>query len=278
MVLVSLASQQHWPCARPCLPRMPLSSLWVWPRPGLEGAGGSQSTLPTLPIHWDFQGTIVVWGVWGQPRPPGAAPGPASSPSDPRGAPSVRPAWCTPPSSHWSTCQVRHTQQGLYKCLLRNGGPDPVTQPPGLSVPICGTEHKHQAGSTPGARGRARSLILRRARCGNVATRSQARGRRARGGGKPRRRRPSWEDRPPAPSLPGGSPSPCASRVGQLCEQTPHHHGTQGVRWAEVGQAGPSSPGCGWREWGPPEWATWLGPSDGGAHPLPGSPFIMSCN
>lgn len=167
MVLVSLASQQHWPCARPCLPRMPLSSLWVWPRPGLEGAGGSQSTLPTLPIHWDFQGTIVVWGVWGQPRPPGAAPGPASSPSDPRGAPSVRPAWCTPPSSHWSTCQVRHTQQGLYKCLLRNGGPDPVTQPPGLSVPICGTEHKHQAGSTPGARGRARSLIPHR-RCAGL--------------------------------------------------------------------------------------------------------------
>lgn len=65
MVLVSLASQQHWPCACPCLPRMPLSSLWVWPRPGLEGAGGSQSTLPTLPIHWDFQGTIVVMGCLG---------------------------------------------------------------------------------------------------------------------------------------------------------------------------------------------------------------------
>lgn len=162
MVLVSLSSQQHWPCARPCLPRMPLSSLWVWPRPGLEGAGGSQSTLPTLPIHWDFQGTIVVMGCLGTAQAPGAAPGPASSPSDPRGAPSVRPAWRTPPSSHWSTCQVRHTQQGLYKCLLQNGGPDPVTQPPGLSVPICGTEHKHQAGSTLGARGRARSLTPHR--------------------------------------------------------------------------------------------------------------------
>lgn len=164
---------------------------------------------------------------------------------------------------------------------MQNGGPDPVTQPPGLSVPSVdraqapGREH---ARSTRAGSFTHSAQTLRRARCGNVATRSQARGRRARGGGKPRRRRPSWEDRPPAPSLPGGSPSPCASRVGQLCEQTPHHHGTQGVRWAEVGQAGPSSPGCGWREREPPEWATWLGPSDGGAHPLPGSPFIMGCN
>lgn len=65
MVLVSLASERRWPRTRPCLPRTPLSSLWVWPRPGLVGAGGLQSTLLTFPIPWDSQGTVVVMGCLG---------------------------------------------------------------------------------------------------------------------------------------------------------------------------------------------------------------------
>lgn len=54
---------------------------------------------------------------------------------------------------------------------------------------------------------------------------------------------------------------PCHRGGLPVCEQTPYHLGTQAVRWAEVGQAGPSSPGRGWREWGPPEQATWLDPA-----------------
>lgn len=53
MVLVSLASQRRWPRTHPACPGR-LSPCGFGP--------GPQTTRPTLPIHWDSQGTVAVFG------------------------------------------------------------------------------------------------------------------------------------------------------------------------------------------------------------------------
>lgn len=131
----------------------------------------------------------------------------------------------------------------------------------GLSVPVCGTDHKHHAppqetGSTPA--GLFRPLLIH-SFCtdpaqGTVCARDDAQP----GSGADTHVAEGSPAAVVSPERTGPRPLPClvvatefpitagvslcVRQVGQLCEQTPHYLGTQAVWWAEVGRAGPSSP------------------------------------